>query len=84
MACGGLDVDIFEYEGYIAGLVSSYLSGTKIDPANVQSGDGIRSRLRQCEEKLRELTVYMELLDELSHLLVANLKNDTIAVDRDR
>ena len=59
-----IDVDIYEFDGYIAGLVESYLSGAMLDPVSIDLGNDIDRKLDECEQKLRELRAYKDMVSE--------------------
>jgi hypothetical protein len=71
--CEDIDIDVFEYEAHIVGLAQSYLAGLTIDRALVLPGDSLSHKLDECEDKLRELRAYKNLVSEVASLLLESL-----------
>jgi hypothetical protein len=67
--CEDVDVDVYEYEGYIAGLVDSYLSGSSVDSADIDRSNDLYRRLGECETSLHDLKAYLDLVSEVATLL---------------
>lgn len=73
--CEDLDVDIDEYDGYISGLIKSFLSGATIEQEKIDLGIDIELKLKNCEMKLQELRDFWMLQRRLAELLVDVLLN---------
>jgi hypothetical protein len=64
-----IDVDVYEYNSYIAGLASSYLKGVEIPKEDVKLDHDLEQRLTLCTEKLNEFVEYKHRTDRLATLL---------------
>ena len=69
-ACEDLDIDVYEYDSAIAGLVSTYLkTGFGSEPRRIDFGDELDRRLDECEKRLDELKAYKNTITGLAKLL---------------
>lgn len=68
-AASDLDVEVFEYDGYIAGLVSSYLAGKTLTPADIQFGEELDRKLEKCMEIVLQLRAYKNAVTEIARTL---------------
>ncbi len=74
-ACQDIDIAIFEYEGYIAGFVSSCLEhGKEIDPEHINLREDLDRQIDDCETRLHNLKAYRNMLRETADLLIKYLK----------
>jgi len=67
--CEDIDVDIHEYDTYISGLISSYLSGVILEEKDVDLGKDIEQKLEVCELKLQELRTFWFYQRRLAEML---------------
>jgi len=69
-ACQDIDIDIYEYEAYVAGLVTSYLDGCDIDATDIRSAKDLDRRLENCEARLHALKTYKALIADVAMFLI--------------
>lgn len=69
-ACRDIDLLLFEYDGYIAGLASSFLKGSKINISEIDRASDLDDKLRKCERALADIQSYKQILDELVENLI--------------
>lgn len=68
--CGDLDLTVFEYEGYVAGLLSSCLEhNVQHDPERINLGADIVQAFQECEALLFKLKKHANLLIEAATVL---------------
>lgn len=72
-SCEDIDIDIFEFDGYIAGIVTKYLSGEVIEVENINLGEDLFTKISVCEQHFLELKKYLDLLRTVCRNLLACL-----------
>lgn len=73
--CEDIDIRIFDYDGYVAGLLSSCIDhDADIDPDSINLGDDIKHKLVDCEAKLSALKDYHIMVSETAQLLTDYLR----------
>jgi hypothetical protein len=68
-----LHADLVEYDGYIAGRITTLLGGGQLHGSDLKSDDSLRQRLEALSESSSQgaaaATKYLSYLDELDSLL---------------
>lgn len=68
LACEDIQIEIDEYDGYVSGLVQSYLVGEPLSGA-INQGEAIAERFAACEAQMAALKAHLELERRLASLL---------------
>ncbi len=65
-----IDIDVNYYEGYIAGIVASWLEGKSIPKNRIDRGEDLNERLDQIIERLLKLRERKQRIDHMVSLLL--------------
>lgn len=64
-ACDNLVISLNEYNGYIAGLVLSFLKDFDTGIDEISKGRDIEEQIQRCRNTLDEIASHKKLLDEI-------------------